>query len=150
MIPIKPFLGFLRTLVRILDRFFPTIALTPPLPASNISRDEDMVTAYDNDPLVYRGRMRIRTGVSMMDSMKRIREQLNQLTIPICIAHGGDDKITPISGSQYVFEHTQSADKEFAPYPNMRHEVHNEIDREIFLQELLTWLNGHTGTAQAS
>jgi alpha-beta hydrolase superfamily lysophospholipase len=84
-------------------------------------------------------------GYQMMTVGQGLRARAASLRLPLLILHGGDDPITPVSGSRYIAEHAGSGDKTLKIYPGMFHEVHNEVEKETVLNDLVTWLNGHTG-----
>ena len=129
---------------KFIARVAPKRRITPLTNEENaLSRDPAVGIAYDNDPLVDIGGVRAGTALQMIQAGQRIKIQAKKLTLPILILHGGDDPLTPVSGSQYLYEHVRSKDKSLKIYPKMRHEVINEIDKEIVIADMVQWLDEH-------
>ena len=130
-------------------------ALVPDLGAASldaehkISRDPDVVRAYRDDPLVYRGKIKARTGAEVLAAMQGLSARLPRLSVPLLILHGNDDQICPPAGSVMVHEAVSSADKTLRRYPGLYHEVFNEPEREQILTDLISWLNDRSASASA-
>jgi alpha-beta hydrolase superfamily lysophospholipase len=129
------------TLSGVLSRLIPTVPLTPPLPSDALSRDPAVASAYDNDPLVYRGNWRSRTGALILASGRASRTRAGELKLPLLILHGAEDKIVPPSGSKLIAERAGSPDKALKLYPGLRHEVHNEPEKDVVIGDVVAWLD---------
>ncbi len=116
------------------------MAITPPLDSKLISHDLSAVQAYDSDPLVYRGAIRIRMGFHIIHQGRAVRAGMNRLTLPLFILHGSEDKICPPNGSQVLHDGIGSSDKTLRFYPGMYHECHNEIDQNVVINDITGWL----------
>jgi alpha-beta hydrolase superfamily lysophospholipase len=130
-------------LANILKNIIPTTPLIPGLPPTELSTDTAVVAAYQQDPLVYTGAWRVGMGALLINTGKILREQANQLALPLLVLHGAEDKITPVSGSKLIYERAASTDKTLKLYPGMRHEIMNEREKERVLTDILAWLNNH-------
>jgi alpha-beta hydrolase superfamily lysophospholipase len=117
--------------------------LTPALPATVLSHDAAVLAAYDTDPLNYRGAWRSRTGWLLLEAGRRLRARAAELRLPLLLMHGGDDQLTPKSGSEYMYEHAGSSDKTLKIHPGLYHEIHNEPEKESVLNEAINWLDQH-------
>jgi acylglycerol lipase len=113
------------------------------LDASTISRDPAVVAAYDNDPLVYRGKVPARTGAELIGTMQALPDQVSQLRLPILIMHGTDDRLGDPQGSQWLFQSVGSSDKTLKLYEGYYHEIFNEPEHERVLADVETWLAAH-------
>ena len=91
-----------------LQRFMPTVPLLPGLPSTELASDLSVGEVYDKDPLVYRGKWRIGMGIGLIVAGRDLQAQIPNLTLPLLIMHGEEDKITPISGSYLVRDKAQS------------------------------------------
>lgn len=69
------------------------------------------VEAYDSDELNYHGGMRISFGMQLMRAAAKIEKALPDISWPFLLLHGNADKLCDISGSQLMYEKTQSQDK---------------------------------------
>jgi alpha-beta hydrolase superfamily lysophospholipase len=129
--------------LRLLGKAVPTYSLKP-LPASAISRDPAVVEAYENDPLVYRGGMRIGHGAASMRALERVQLDMEEIDVPLLILHGTDDKLTSPEGSEELAERARSTDKTLKLYDGLYHEVFNEPEQETVMHDLAEWLDAHT------
>jgi len=110
------------------------------LAGNNISRDPVVVERYNNDPLVNRRPLRVGMVTMIFNNAIAMRKRLNELTLPILVMHGGDDAIAPASGSEYLYIHAASEDKQLKIYDKYLHEIHNEFGRETVFADMLAWL----------
>jgi acylglycerol lipase len=114
------------------------------LDASAISRDPETVAAYDNDPLVYRGKVTARLGAELIATLQSFPGQASQLRLPVLILHGSADKLTDPQGSEWLHEVASSTDKTLKIYEGYYHEVFNELGREQVLADVESWLAART------
>ena len=130
-------------------------ALVPGLPVAalnaevKISRDPEVIRAYRDDPLVYRGRIKARTGAEALATMQALPTRLPRLSVPLLILHGTGDLICALSGSTMVHDTVSSADKTLRHYPDLYHEIFNEPEQDEVLTDLLTWLEAHLSPQSA-
>jgi acylglycerol lipase len=113
------------------------------LDASAISRDQAVVDAYVNDPLVFRGKIPARTGAELARMWKQLPEQMPRIKLPILIMHGFADQLSDPRGSKLLFERVGSKDKTLKLYDNCYHEICNEPEREQVFADMETWLKKH-------
>lgn len=127
----------------LLNRIMPRLPFIP-LDLDAISRDPAVLDAYNNDPLVHKDRVRVRMAVGFNNAVGPLRARIPELTLPLLVLHGGADRTTPPSGSQYLYEHAASADKTLKIYPGLYHEIHNEPEKDIVLADILGWIEART------
>lgn len=114
-----------------------------PLDSKWLSHDPAVVTAYDTDPLVYRGKVRVRMGHYIVSISRKVRARLGELKLPMLILHGSADQICPVVGSQMVYDGAGSSDKMLKIYSDLYHEIHNEPQQETVLADMVNWLELH-------
>jgi acylglycerol lipase len=127
---------------------YPLILMTPNmglyrLNSSTLSRDKTVVEGYNNDPLVFRGKLTCRLIISFMWGLHKIENRLAEIKIPALILHGTKDNLCSQEGSEVVVQKISSKDKAFIPYQGYYHEILNEPEREIVRRNILDWLNKH-------
>ena len=69
--------------------------------------------------------------------------QVVDINIPILMIHGEADRINTAEGARKFFDQIRFYDKEFRGYPGGYHEVHNDLDYQEMLSDLLDWINRH-------
>jgi acylglycerol lipase len=105
-----------------------------------VSRDPEVIAAYDSDPLNFHGSFPAESIVALERVGISFPKRLPSLTLPLLILHGEADKLTPPSGSQLVDELASSHDKTLHIYPGLRHEILNEPERDAIIDEIVAWL----------
>lgn len=125
-------------------KFIPKVRLSPPLSPTVLTTDTEQIKLWLADPLTDKGMWRIATSAAMLSAGRHIREHTHQLTLPILALHGADDTLTPPSGTTYLKENVQSDDITVNFYPNLRHELVNEVGREAIIREITNWLVEHS------
>ena len=111
--------------------------------ASAISRDQAVVNAYINDPLVYQGKIRARLGTELIRVMQKLRRQMPDIGLPLLIMHGTADRLSDPKGSQMLFERVGSKDKTLKLYDGFHHEIFNEPGHRQVLKDIESWLDAH-------
>ena len=129
-------------LTKILSRVLPSIHVKSPLPPEFISRDNNVVQAYIDDPLVYNV-ITPRLAYEMNRFVVIGAQNSVKIKIPVLIQLGSKD--TAFSGQKELFEMIGAKDKTFKLYEGLKHEVYNELpeDRGKVLAELKSWLDAH-------
>lgn len=126
-------------------------AIFPKLPAAKlesqyVSSDPEEVKKYNNDPLIYHGKVRARKGYEIMKSMAYILDKFDRITIPALIMHGTADKLTDPQGSQMLYDGISSMDKTIKYYDGFYHEIFNEPKRSEVYANLIEWLDQRVNT----
>jgi lysophospholipase len=80
----------------------------------------------------------------MLLAGENTRARAADLTLPVLILHGADDKLTNPAGSEEFHARAASPDKSFRPWPGLRHELHNEPEQADVIAAILAWLDAHT------
>ena len=128
---------------KVLNRVAPKMHLLDTNKPGILSRDPQIDIAWANDPLTNKKPMRVRLGIEMNNMAQQVRAHLSELTLPILILHGEEDKLISPTGSQVAYDLVSSKDKTLKFYPHMRHEIMNEIGKEVVLDEIVAWLDRH-------
>jgi acylglycerol lipase len=113
------------------------------LDASAISQNPAVVTAYETDPLVHRGKVTARLGAELIKTMQVFPQQVPELRLPVLILHGDADRLADSQGSRWLYQAAGSADKTLQIYQGYYHEIFNEPGRERVLADVQTWLAAH-------
>lgn len=129
--------------IGMLNMFIPKVRISGKIATEYLSHDEAIVEAYRNDPLIDLGHWRIRTGYQVATSIYAMREEIKNISIPLLIMHGDQDKVLPMSGAHYTYDNAQSTDKTIKIYDGMYHEILNEVKRDETLADIEAWLEAH-------
>ena len=108
--------------------------------ASAISRDPQVVSDYENDPLVYRGKASAALVTAIFSAMNRVVENAESIRLPILIMHASEDRLTSVEGSKLLHEKVSSEDKKLVIYEGLYHEILNEPERQTVTPDILQLL----------
>jgi alpha-beta hydrolase superfamily lysophospholipase len=119
--------------------------LMPGLPVQEldveaISRDPAVVAAYNEDPLVYHGKVPAGVGRALLEVGETMPQRAPALTAPLLVVHGDADRLIPVDGSRRLVECVGSTDVELKVYPGLYHEVFNEPERAQVLGDVVSWI----------
>lgn len=124
---------------RIIDFLLPAVPIRS-LEAKYISRNQEVVSEYENDPLVYNGNIRVRTGLEILANYKIIRSVAANITVPAFLFHGTADKLSDPSTTPEVFALLGSEKKQLRMYDDLYHEALHEPEYEKVTADILSWL----------
>lgn len=107
-----------------------------------ISRDPRVVDEYEADPLACHFNT-LNQGNEILNALEKIPDHLSALTMPLVIFHGTADRLVRCEGSFLILQGAASRSKELHFFPGGYHELHNDLDREIYYSLLNQWLDRH-------
>lgn len=111
------------------------------LSAEAISRDPAVVSAYQNDPLVFTGKISAGLGAALIDAMERFPSRYAELTLPIVVMHGTDDQLASVDGSRALEAAAVNAQITAHYYEGLYHEIFNEPEQDEVLADLVSWVD---------
>ncbi|KAK4057968.1 hypothetical protein OIO90_001187 [Microbotryomycetes sp. JL221] len=141
-------------LVEMMARGLSSFASCLPFAAANKgknSEDPSIEEQFEMDPQTYHGKLRIGTGLAILQGLEQINDnQFQHLKIPFIIFHGTGDRVTSYHGSEVLYEQAMSQDKEIKLLDKYEHillrEGKDEQDdqrRQTVLNGMLDWLDRH-------
>ena len=110
------------------------------LDAAALSRDAAVVEAYRADPLVT-PRATVRWGAESLDTVRRVKEGMSRIDLPLLVLHGEDDRLNLAEGARALVEAVPHPDKTLHVYPGGYHEPHNDVGHEQVAADVVGWLD---------
>ncbi len=110
------------------------------LPTDAVSRDPAVVAAYNADPLVHHGKLPAGIARALIGVGETMPKRAPALTAPLLVVHGEQDKLIPVQGSRHLMECVGSDDAHLKVYPELYHEVFNEPERALVLDDVAAWI----------
>src|SRR6056297_1318749 len=122
----------------------PSLSMSSGLDSNAISRDKDVVRAYDEDPLVH-DKVTPRFFTEFMNTAEECLNRVSELKMPLLLFHGTEDQLADFNSSKIAYERAQSKDKELYLFENLYHETMNEPekDRKKVLDQVSKWIVKH-------
>ncbi|MCB0949502.1 MAG: lysophospholipase [Mycobacterium sp.] len=126
-------------LAKVMGRLAPGMPVEE-IPADAVSRDPEVVAAYESDPLVHRGRLPAGIGRALIELGETMPQRASDITAPLLVVHGDADSLIPVHGSRRLVECVGSTDVHLKVYPGLYHEVFNEPERDLVLDDVTAWI----------
>lgn len=120
-------------------------SLLPDLPveqldANAVSRDPEVVAAYNADPLVHHGKIPAGIAKALLLVGQTMPQRARTITAPLLVVHGAEDRLVAAAGSERLVECVGSTDVHLKVYPELYHEVFNEPERDRVLDDVTAWI----------
>jgi alpha-beta hydrolase superfamily lysophospholipase len=126
-------------LAQITNYIWPSFSQKSGLNTETISRDPEVVYAYENDPLAH-DHVSARMFIGSYQAGQWALEHASEFSIPLLLMHGGDDKIISVKASG-EFADQISENCTFKIWDGLYHDIHNEPEKEEVFKFLIDWLD---------
>ncbi len=122
----------------------PKIRLSAGIKGHQLSTDEQIARAYDTDPLVLKN-LSMRTFWEIYKSYQEAANIAQTVSLSFLMQVGGRDPVVDARASELWFSrvNTKKVDATLKVYPEFLHEIYNETDRHIAIEDAVAWLNAH-------
>jgi alpha-beta hydrolase superfamily lysophospholipase len=125
---------------RVLAKYLPDVTLHNELRFEHLSRDPQMLKAYQQDPLRHE-RASANLYLGMIEHMKYVNQNANRLRTPLLMQVAGHDMIVSAAASQAFFEKVTMVDKTLHVYTDSYHEIYNDLGYEAVFADLRKFLS---------
>lgn len=123
---------------RALLKIAPSITLPTGMDTNLLSRNQDVIDAYNDDPLVH-DRVSPMFSFPIMDAGEWAITHANQLTISTLLVHGSADKIIDVAGTK-AFHDKAATTTTFYCDEGGYHELHWDANADAILAMIQNWL----------
>lgn len=129
-----------RILSQLFNKWLPKMPVRK-LPLTTLSTIELTREQYKQDILVHRDGMTARWANEATRKIIEAGNTFSNVEWSFLVLHGTGDEIVSIKGSQQLYNRARSSDKYIKQFDNNGHEVHNDTQRQIFVNEILNYTN---------
>jgi len=129
-------------IARVSARVAPRLRLSNEIDPAVLSRDPEVGIAYAKDPLVNRV-VSSRWFTEATQAMAEIKLWAPQITAPLLVMHGTEDKLASVEATRQLFDHLGSKEKELGIYEGYYHELFNEPEKQQIYGRVSLWLDRH-------
>ena len=126
---------FMGNLIR---KIAPSITLGNEVDATSISREEEEVKKYRNDPLVH-GKVSPNFSLVFMEKGEEAISKANTLNTPMLLLHGTGDRLIDYKGTIEFSDNSEMATLKL--YKGGYHELHNDLCKEEMMEDIINWLS---------
>jgi acylglycerol lipase len=139
-LPHQPPRLFMRA-ANLLARFWPSAhAPLPSAPVDGLSRDEVFIQRATDDTLIYHGELTNLVGATALEVAAQNDELYPDWQTPVLLLHGDGDTWADMRGTQRFAEIVEDDDTTLIIYPDGRHQLLSDSDRDQVLHDILAWL----------
>lgn len=130
--------AFKATLAKVMNVIFPAFSEENQIDVSHLSTDLKIGEIYANDPLVH-GKISAGAFVKSSQAAEFALQNAHKINVPVLVMHGEKDQITDPSGSK-AFVNAIGDGADLKIYSGMRHEIHNEVEKEKVLSDMYDFI----------
>lgn len=123
---------------RLAAKLYPRLAVPSGIPPDVVSRDPDVVAAYDRDPLVFKT-----ATVGYVIEQEKTAERVKRMTavpMPLLFIRSDADPLVSPAANARLADQLESPDKTVWLREGAKHEVLNEIDRSELHHAIAEWI----------
>ncbi|MEO0899338.1 MAG: lysophospholipase [Bacteroidota bacterium] len=123
----------------------PSLTQPAKLDANGLSRDADVVKAYQDDPMVH-GMISPTAFLGLTEHGEWLIHNNKDWSYPLLHFHGTDDPVTSMPASKEFFDNIDAEGKDltFKAWEGYRHEAHNDVGKEEVLAHIASWINSRS------
>lgn len=94
---------------------------------------------YNKDPLVIK-KIKFRLlGNAFVKGTKFVENNIRNITCPTLVMHGEKDGVVGKDIGEWTYSNLDCKDKKIKIYPNLYHEIFNEVTKDEVIQDLINW-----------
>lgn len=126
----------------VLAKLTPRIKVRSGIKGLDLSSDHEVVSAYDNDPLVLKN-LSVRAFREILKGYQESSSLAQSMSLSFLMQLGGSDPVVDSHISQRWFSQVNhgKVDATMKVYPGFLHEIYNETNRHEAIKDFLQWLN---------
>lgn len=127
---------------KVVSKFFGALQMATGLDSKKVSRDENVVDAYNRDCLNH-GIATPSFFFSLKDAMATLHESDLRIyeKTRVLFQLAGEDEIVDTGAAKDFFERMKHEDKKVIVYPGLYHEIYNELVKENVFDDLKNWIH---------
>ena len=112
---------------------------------NGVCGNPEVVKAYNEDPLVVKeGTMRLMKNAFIV-GCDLVKDNIKNIDVPVLVMHGEKDGIVVVETSKWTYNNLVVRDRTLKLYPDLYHEIFNEVERDEVIKDLLDWCNSKIG-----
>jgi alpha-beta hydrolase superfamily lysophospholipase len=109
----------------------------------DFTRDPSALARLNADALIANETQPAATVRALWTADKRLKASFPQITLPVLILHGSEDKATVPAGSEFFHQTAGSRDKTLKIYHGHFHDLLADTGREGVMSDVQAWIDAH-------
>ncbi len=125
--------------VILMSSILPQLYVSQMLPKGTLTHCEKMLEHIDNDPLRQK-KMTLNLMVEFYQAVEGAKDLAAEMRIPTYIFQAGDDQLVSVAKVKAFYANLNTPHKDYIEYPGFFHEILNEVDKEVVIQDILSYV----------
>lgn len=96
-------------IAKLINKIYPTFGIVKF--KADKPRNPDIINYLNSDPLIYKGKIRVGTGITILEAMDYARKNIGLVNTPFYLLQGKDDTVSNPKGADIFYENTKINDK---------------------------------------
>jgi len=96
---------------------------------------------YNKDPLVLKKVSFKLLGNAFVKGTKFVKNNIENIKCPTIVMHGEKDGVVSKDIGEWTFSNLRCNDKTLKIYPDLYHEIFNEVTKDRVIEDLINWCN---------
>jgi lysophospholipase len=119
----------------------PKTKLKSNIKGCQLSSDQVMASAYDTDPLINKN-LSARTFWQIFKNCQGLDTIARNINLAFFMQVGGKDSVVDVDATKRWFGYVncRRVDATMKVYPKLLHEIYNELDRQLPIEDAVSWL----------
>lgn len=123
---------------KLIGKIYPSVTMPNELDLQFLSKDQQEIEAYKNDPLIH-DKVSTRYSLEMMKAGEWAIQHASSLTTPMLLMHGAKDQITSHLASKEFADKAKGM-VTFIPVEHGYHELHHDLEKDMVLAQISDWI----------
>ena len=132
--------AYKRVLAALASKLVPDLSLPSDIPLEWLTQDPEMLSWASKDPLMP-GIGTARWFTETRRTQALVLSGAASITVPTLFLIAGDERLVSNDATSAFRGQLGSGDAAWKEYPGYRHELFNELGRELVFRDLVSWLS---------
>ena len=131
---------FKRLLAKLLGRIAPHLPIAHLKQGWMMSSMSEEIQAYEQDDLLYHGKIEAGTGLELMHSNDWVSQNMQKFELPFLALQGTDDVLVNPEGPELLMQRCPQEDKALKVFNQARHDLLHDRSAQSVQNTILNWL----------
>ncbi len=138
-----------RLIAKALGAWLPHIKVAQLKTAEMMTSLPSEISAFNNDNLLYHGRIEAATGRTLMNANQWVTKNFHVYPVPFLALQGDNDDLVNPAGPQLLMDKSPVLEKQLQLYKGSRHDLFHDFSAEQVIGDINKWLESRFGKVGA-
>lgn len=132
--------GIMGNIMKVGAAILPKLQIKNPI-NEDLCRVKKVYEDYINDPLILKKASFNFYYEFLVIGIDKLQKNIKKYNLPCLLTHGEDDNISPSKNSLDFYNSISSEDKDYKIYKGLYHEILNELEKDLIMDDMIQWLD---------